>query len=95
MINGEQMLTAFAHGPLSGEHVFRRCFVSNLRVRRQVSQPIDRLRDAIAGPADQAAAFVGSGFAGVCDDFIELISCYLNSHLFRSAQLRSGGAKCS
>ncbi len=73
MINGEQLLAALAHCALRTEEIFGRGFISYERIMSEVAQSIDGLSNAFLSAADEAAAFMGRGFAGVFRDFISLV----------------------
>ena len=78
MINREKLLAALTHRTLRGKEIFGSGFVSDEWISSKILRAIDRLRVSIHRPADQTAAFLGRGFAGVRDDFVELARCELN-----------------
>ena len=80
VVNRQQFFTTLTHYALRSEEVFRGCFVSHERICGDVPGSIERLRLTVVGSADQAAAFMRSGFASVRDDFIKLRSTHLEVH---------------
>jgi hypothetical protein len=70
MIDGQQLLAALAHFSLSGEEIFRGRFISHPWVSRKIAQAVDALSHAAFSAADEAATFVGIGFARMRDDVV-------------------------
>ena len=78
MINGQQKLAALAHCALGLEEILGRGFISYQRISSHVTQAIDSLSKAVCGAADEAAAFVGTRFARMREEFVSLRLCERN-----------------
>ena len=72
VVDRQQLFTALAHGPLGGEQIFRRGFISDQRIGRDVSQAIECSGFAVVRPADQAAAFSRSSFTRMRDYLVKV-----------------------
>ena len=81
VINRQQLFAAFAHCALGGEEIFRRGFVSDQRITRDISHPVNSPGGAIEISANQTTAFVGASFASVRDDFIKMSCLEVNYHV--------------
>ena len=72
MIDTEERFATLTHLSLSSEQLFRRGFVRHLSVGSYICEAIDRFGTSVFSASNQAATFVGGGFASVRDDFAKM-----------------------
>jgi hypothetical protein len=72
MIDGKEFFTTFPHQPLSGKKVFRRGFISDLRVWRDISQLIGVARSFVFTAPDQTATLGGISRMRVDENLVAL-----------------------
>src|SRR2546422_2514336 len=83
VIDGQQLLSTLAHQPLRSEQLFRRCFIGDQWIARDIRELIDAFGFTLVEAADQATAFSRIALAGLCENLTGLATGQ-NEHSMRS-----------